>query len=325
MPILAPIAAYDILPDGGARKLDQDWPDLAPAPGAAWRWIHCDRTAPGFIEWSAAHLQRPVRAGLMQAETRPHFESIGDGFLVTLRGINLNPGEESEDMVALRLWIGPGLVVSTRLRRIFAFDDLVRAMVEGKAPVTPAAFVARLIDSLTARIEATTAEREDRTDEIEEILLDDEPDAVGKGEMEIARLARSVIKLRRHIAPQREALSRLATAEGELFGNVEGYEIRNAANRTTRAVEELDTIRDRLASLRAHADSLQAARLGRNSFILSVVAAVFLPLGFLTGLFGVNVAGMPGTSWPWAFAALSGATIAIGTGLWLLFRWMKWF
>ncbi|MDI3334862.1 zinc transporter ZntB [Defluviimonas aestuarii] len=325
MPTLAPIAAYDILPDGKARALDQDWPTPGPGSDVAWRWIHCDRTAPGFIAWSAAHLPHPVRAGLMQAETRPHFESIGDGFLVTLRGINLNPGEESEDMVALRLWIGPGLVVSTRMRRIFAFEDLLRAMAEGQAPATPASFVARLIDALTLRIEATTAEREDRTDEIEEILLDDQPDTVGKGEMEIARLARSVIKLRRHIAPQREALSRLAAAEGELFGSVEGYDIRNAANRTVRAVEELDTVRDRLASLRAHTDSLQAARLGRNSFILSVVAAVFLPLGFLTGLFGVNVAGMPGTDWPWAFAALSGATAVMGLGLWLVFRWMKWF
>ncbi len=325
MPILSPIAAYDIQPDGTARVLDQDWPDPAPGPGAAWRWIHCDRTSPGFVAWSAAHLPRPVRAGLMQAETRPHFEPIGEGFLVTLRGINLNPGEESEDMVALRLWIGPDLIVSTRMRRIFAFDDLVQALADGQAPVTPAAFVARLIDALTARIETTTAEREDRTDAIEEILLDDEPDAVGKGEIEIARLARSVIKLRRHIAPQREALSRLATAEGDLFGNAEGYEIRNAANRTMRAVEELDTVRDRLASLRAHTDSLQAARLGRNGFVLSVVAAVFLPLGFLTGLFGVNVAGMPGTSWPWAFAALSGAMAAMGLGLWFFFRWMKWF
>lgn len=325
MPTLAPIAAYDILPDGGARALDQDWPGPAPGPGAAWRWIHCDRTAQGFIDWSASHLARPVRAGLMQAETRPHFEPIGDGYLVTLRGINLNPGEESEDMVALRLWIGPGLVVSTRMRRIFAFDDLVRAMAAGEAPATSSAFVARLIDALTARIETITAEREERTDEIEETLLDDEPDAIGRGEMEIARLARSVIKLRRHIAPQREALSRLAAAEGELFGSVEGYEIRNAANRTMRAVEELDTIRDRLASLRSHTDSLQAARLGRNGFILSVVAAVFLPLGFLTGLFGVNVAGMPGTDWPLAFATLSVAMVAMGLGLWLLFRWMKWF
>ena len=325
MPRLAPIAAYDFLPGGGARVLDDDWPDPQPGTGAAWRWIHCDRTSAGFVQWSGEHLPPPVRAGLMQAETRPSFDPIGEGSLVTLRGINLNPGEESEDMVALRLWIGPGLIVSTRMRRIYAFDDLVQGIDAGQAPATPAAFIARLIDALTARIETTVAEREDRTDAVEEELLDDRPDAAGKGEMEIARLARSVIKLRRHVAPQREALARLAQSEGEILGAAERYEIRSAANRTTRAVEELDTIRDRLAALRAHTDSLQAARLGRNGFILSVVAAVFLPLGFLTGLFGVNVAGMPGTDWPWAFAALSGGMAAIGLCLWLLFRWMKWF
>ena len=47
-----------------------------------------------------------------------------------------------------------------------------------------------------------------------------------------------------------------------------------------------------------------------------MVAAIFLPLGFLTGLFGVNLAGMPGVDWPWAFAALAGVTAALGLGLW---------
>ncbi len=101
--------------------------------------------------------------------------------------------------------------------------------------------------------------------------------------------------------------------------------MREVANRTFRPVEELDATRDRLASLRSHVDSLHAARIGRQGFVLSVVAAIFLPLGFLTGLFGVNVAGMPGIDTPWAFAVLAVGSAAIGVALYPMFRLMRWF
>jgi zinc transporter len=322
---LIPIAAFDILSDGTARKVTDEWPSPKPGQNALWRWLHFDRTDPGFGIWSSQHLPAAARIGLLQAETRPQSEVIGEGLLINLRGMNFNPGQEIDDMVALRLWVDKGLVITTRQRRIFAFDTLRQEVESGKAASTPAGFVVRIADLLTARIETASAEREDQTDAVEEELLDDHPDAIGTGELQISRLARSVIKLRRYISPQRDALTRLAGSDTNLIGETERDDLSHLANRTTRLVEELDNMRERLSSLRAHTDSLHAARLAHNGFVLSVVAAVFLPLGFLTGLFGVNIAGMPGTDWPWAFAAFSGAMILLGLGLWVLFRWLKWF
>ncbi len=322
---LSPISAFDIRPDGTAVPLTEPWPAAAPGTGATWRWLHCDRTDAGFVLWATEHLPVPVRAALVQVETRPRCEAMEGGLLVSLRGINFNPGAETEDMVSIRLWAADGLVVTTRQRRLFALDEVRDEITSGTAPLNPAAFIARLAGLMTGKIEEVSAAREETTDEIEEVLLDDQPDAVGTGERQIGQLARSIIKLRRHIAPQREALSRLASIETPLIGPAERYELREVANRGLRLVEELDATRDRLASLRAHVDSLHAGRIGKQGFVLSVVAAIFLPLGFLTGLFGVNVAGMPGTDWPFAFHTLAGATVVLGIALWLVFRWLKWF
>ncbi len=322
---LAPISAFDIRADGVAVPVAEAWPGLAPAGGAAWRWLHCDRTAPDFVAWADAHLPARVRAALVEAETRPRAEVMDGGLLLTLRGINFNPGQESEDMVSVRLYAVPGFVVTTRFRRIFAVDELRAEITSGGAPATPMAFVARLVALVSHKIEAVIAAREDATDGIEEVLLDDEPDAIGTGERQISQLARSIIKLRRHIAPQREALAHLAATELPFVTPAERQEFRDVANRSLRFVEELDAVRDRLASLRAHVDSLHASRIGQQGFVLSVVAAIFLPLGFLTGLFGVNVAGMPGVDWPWAFAALTAAMAALGVAMWVVFRWLRWF
>ncbi len=68
----------------------------------------------------------------------------------------------------------------------------------------------------------------------------------------------------------------------------------------------------------------RAQVLGRNSYILSIVAAIFLPLGFLTGLFGVNVAGMPGTETEAAFWVLASFSAISGVVLFLIFKLAKW-
>lgn len=326
---LAPLAAFDIAADGSAQPVAEGWPATRPATrpaaGMAWRWLHFDRTAADFTRWAGEILPAPVRTALLAAETRPRAELLDQGLLVTLRGINFNPGAESEDMVALRVWVTADCVITSRFRRIFAVDELRAEITSGAAPPNPAAFLARLAGMMTARIEEVIGAREDTTDEVEEMLLDDQPDAIGAGERQVSQLARSIIKLRRHIAPQREALSRLAALDLPLIGASERYELREVANRCLRVVEDLDATRDRLASLRSHIDSMHSARIGQQGFILSVVAAIFLPLSFLTGLFGVNVAGMPGADVPWAFAALSAGMVVIGLALWLVFRLLKWF
>ncbi|WP_300039577.1 CorA family divalent cation transporter [uncultured Roseobacter sp.] len=85
--------------------------------------------------------------------------------------------------------------------------------------------------------------------------------------------------------------------------------------------------RPRCESLSALQDHIEADRvhaLGRDNFVLSVVAAIFLLLEFLIGLIGVNVAGMLGTSEPTAFWLLTGASIVGGLLLLLIFKFSKW-
>lgn len=47
-------------------------------------------------------------------------------------------------------------------------------------------------------------------------------------------------------------------------------------------------------------------------YVLSLVAAIFLPLGLLTGLLGINVGGIPGTESPWAFTVVTCGLVALG-------------
>ena len=92
----------------------------------------------------------------------------------------------------------------------------------------------------------------------------------------------------------------------------------------TRLAEELDTIRDRSTVLQEQVIEERAEVMNQRLFVLSILSAVFLPISFVTGLFGVNVGGIPGVESPGAFALLV-VGLALATLLMLaLFRWRRW-
>jgi zinc transporter len=130
--------------------------------------------------------------------------------------------------------------------------------------------------------------------------------------------------MRRFITPQRDAIAALAQLDNWVIEQTESTELREAANLTKRIVEELDATRERLQALQDQLDANRSQALSRHSYLLSVVAAIFLPLGFLTGLFGVNVAGIPGVENPMAFLWLAGVSVMLGLVLFLIFKIADW-
>ncbi len=311
-----PICAFDIAKDGTAKPCTLDDPPIKDG----WRWLHLELGDDALAPWLVGEVPASVATALLLPETRPRFDEIADGALLNLRGVNLNEGADPEDMVALRVWATKDRVLTLRRRRIMAMDDLRQQADAGRAPETPAAFLAEVAEALTVRIETVSLKLEDRVDDLELAIFSDE----NVDGQEMLGLRQTILKLRRFIGPQKDALRNFAHAKGGFVGADVAPHILETANRAARTVEALETERDRMGALQDHLDARTAAQLGRNGYVLSIVAAIFLPLGFLTGLFGVNIAGMPGMETPWAFAALCVVSAVLGVVLYLLFRALKW-
>ncbi len=64
--------------------------------------------------------------------------------------------------------------------------------------------------------------------------------------------------------------------------------------------------------------------MARATYNLTIVATVFLPLTFVTGLLGMNVAGIPESHTPAGFWIVVGALIVLATASWGWLRWKKW-
>lgn len=88
-------------------------------------WLQFDINEDATKQWLLAdgQLREVVSAALLAGETRPRASTISDGVLLTLRGVNLNPGADPEDMVSIRLWIEADRVISTQRRQLLSVVD----------------------------------------------------------------------------------------------------------------------------------------------------------------------------------------------------------
>ena len=308
--------------DGVAREMR--WQDVAAHDSDYdFVWLHLNMVNEEARAWIRAQKDIPYAAAsaLLAGETRPRVTSFDKGIVVNLRGVNLNEGAEPEDMVSVRIWMSEHWIITTRRRRLKAAQD-VRDDIQGGVQVAnPGAIVARLAAKLTERAEPYVQEIEDEVDSLEEAMLGDG----GHGlRAKLADTRQAAVLFRRFIAPQRDALNRLAADDSQLFDQHTKIELREVADRVTRMTEDIDAARERAMVLQDQLTDQRAEEMNRNMMVLSVVAAIFLPLGFLTGLFGINVGGMPGVDDPAAFWMVVASCSVIGVALLLVFRLMKW-
>ncbi|MHA6347014.1 CorA family divalent cation transporter [Roseivivax sp. CAU 1761] len=317
---MTPIFAYDIRADGSARPVAD--PDTAPAADS-YRWVHCDFGDPGVADWLFATLPERAAEILSQPETRPRSLGHAGGVLAILRGLNLDPAaDDPEDLVALRIWVARDRVVTVRRRKVQAAQDLRAAVDRGEGPPSPQMLLVALARNFTDRLESYGVALEDRLDLLEDVLFEDDRDPRHE---DLPELRTAAIRLHRFLGPQATALAGLTDARLPVIDAEAREDLAELADRGQRAVEEMTAIRDRLAALADHVDMRQNARLSKHSYALSVVAAIFLPMSFVTGLFGVNVAGMPGTEHPWAFTRLTLGSLALGWLVWAALKALRLF
>ncbi|MEO3429235.1 zinc transporter ZntB [Pelagibius sp. CAU 1746] len=288
-------------------------------------WAHLQRTSASATRWLAQERGIPplVRQALTAEETRPRCTPLEGGLLLILRGVNLNPDSDPEDMVSIRIWTDGRQLLTVWLRRLLAVTDIDEMLDQGRGPKNVGEFLALLADRLAARMEPVIAEIDDRIDALEDEVLESSSPELRE---RLANVRRQAILLRRYFAPQREALLRLAGDQEATpwLDQRERHLLREAADRITRYVEDLDAGRERASVVHDQLANRISDEMNRGMYVLSVIAAVFLPLGFITGLLGINVGGIPGVESSWAFAAvcLLLAVIA-GLEIWLLRR-LKW-
>ena len=286
-------------------------------------WVHFDYTKEQSIDWitNKSNIDPIAVDALLSQITRPRTTILNDSVLLALRGINLNPNSDPEDMISIRLYINKNIIISTKKRDLFSVNDILQYFKEGTGPKDSSEFLIELTDRLTERMEDYILDLEDRASNLEEQSIESSNAGLRTS---ISQIKRESISLKRYLSPQKEAIYKLYEQKITWFGEYEKIQVREINHRLIKYIEDLDSIKDKISLVQEEISNNLSEQLNQRMYVLSIISAIFLPLGFLTGLLGVNVGGIPGAENSFSFSIFTISLVFIVAIQLYIFRKKKW-
>ena len=309
---------------GGARAIGweaaQGW---NPAHGDEVLWLHLCRVSPGLQGWlvSKLSLPEPTAELLVSDMTRPRAFREGNALVATLRDINFNPGAEPEDMISMQMWSDGTRVITLRRDPQQSPNEICALLARGEGPRDAGAMITQIAELMIDHLSGAVVDINDAIDRLEDNAADL---PMKERAAQIAEIRRDCLALQRHISPEHEALQSISRDAPEWF---EAHDRREMAESIARLRRNLDDINISKESAVVLQDELraQAQAVSQDAtYKLGVMAGVFLPLTFFTGLLGSNVGGIPGSDHPMGFAGVIAACAVITLVILAIFHSRRW-
>ncbi|WP_291722137.1 CorA family divalent cation transporter [Magnetospirillum sp. 64-120] len=307
--------------DGKARA---HRPLAAEAVDFDFVWIHVNfATEPGR-QWLMRHSGLPPQLASMMLDRNEDAgaQVFGSGCLIVLEDRQRDFDADGGEMAEIHVWLEPNRLITGRWKPLAATDRLRFRLEVGDAPPTASALFFDLLEETVADLENFGRKVRRRFDALEDMVLDDAAEGIAG---ELGAIRREAIKLRRRAMPLRQLFARLQNTLPAWVKDEEGERFDPLLTRVERAIGDLQECVEQSRLLHDEFAARSAERSGRNLYILSVLSAVMLPLNLVTGLFGMNVAGLPGlenhAAFWWILAGMGAFTIAVM--VW--FKRKRWF
>ncbi len=306
--------------DGAPRHLGRD--EALAYQGPGFVWLHVDAADEEDLAAIRRNGDIPEIAAnaLVASETRPRCDQIDEGALVNLRGPAATDVEDSDRLVSIRIWVHGRKVRSVTRRPLAAMPTVVAKMDRGVIH-DAGDLVAAFAWAISTQLDPEVAALGDTLDECETSLEDGNIYGMRRS---IAELRSEAIAFRRFVAPDRDALQTLANLGVDWLADDDRLHIREAADRFARMAEELEAVRERAALLHEQLTDMRSEQVDQRSLYISIVAFIFLPLTFITGLLGMNVEGIPYAHSHWAFWGVVIFCVLVGVGVLAWFAARHW-
>jgi magnesium transporter len=174
-----------------------------------------------------------------------------------------------------------------------------------------------IVDQYFGVLEQVDQHIEDLEDEV---LENPSPESLQK----LQRIKRDTITIRSSVWPLREVMHHLQHSESSLVTKATSFYFRDVYDHTVIVIETIEISRDILAGVMDIYLTSLSNRMNETMKILSTIATIFLPLTFITGIFGMNFQGMGVLQWEWGFPVLLILMLVLTGGMLVYFRRKMW-
>jgi zinc transporter len=283
-------------------------------------WLHFSLAHSATEKWLHEHMHlSDVFYESLKDGSRSTRVEIDDGALIAvINDVHYDFAFEPSDISTLWLSVGPHLVVSTRLKPLRSIDNLRDAVRKGARLRSSVDLLVHLMhdqgDVLVKIMRDTTT----KVDDIEDKLL---AGKLATKRASLGSLRRVLVRLQRLLAPEPAAMFRLLKTPPDWISEEDLDDVRQSTEEFNVALRDMAALQERINLLQDEIAGRVAEANNRSLFVLTIVTVLALPINIITGLFGMNVGGVPFNEYPFGFwtvlAIVACITAALG---WIAFK-----
>jgi zinc transporter len=289
--------------------------------GESWLWLNFDlgdeRAAAAIA--SLPHLPPAAVALLLSSDDRQHIESFGQVIGGVVADYERGESPDARRILRWQFVMAPHLFVSARREPGHTLHQLHLDLQSGRSFPD----VLRLFDALIHEFTSATSlllhDITDQLDDMEEKLLDQKDVAYEP----LGLVRRRLVRLHRQAVPLRAVLIHMLSARPAWFPDQAVTDCQRVAARMDSLADDLESLQERAHALQDELKAREAEKTNKRLTVLSIVSALLLPPTLISGIFGMNVAGLPFQDGPQGFALACGLMAASVAVMLIVLRRMR--
>ena len=262
---------------------------------------------------------------LVDTGQRPKYEDFGDYLFVVMKMLYHSRGNNGITSEQVSLIVGHNYVISFQEIEGDVFDSIRERIKTAKGRIRKMGsdyLAYTLLDAVVDNYFVILENLGEKIEDMEEqIIKRPEPKTL----QTIHRLKRDLIYLRKSVWPLRELINGLQKGESGIVKKTTEVYLRDLYDHTIQVIDTVETFRDMVSGMLDIYLSSLSNRMNEVMKVLTIFAAIFIPLTFIAGVYGMNFKYMPELNWRWGYFAVLGFMALVGIVLLGYFKRKKWF
>lgn len=318
------ICGFHLRPDGPAEKMSDHPADWKIPEMTGPVWLHFNLADTRAQQWLAGCERIPpaARERLLSDDRHIGLHMVGGGLTGLLGDVGYEFEADPEGLGLLHVYVDAHLIVTARTHPLKVADLLRREFLKGVIAPTPMTVLVRFAEESSEFFDGIATAQADIINDIEDDVLKYRGPREGG---ELGRVRRLVARLRRHVAAQRQALVTAVHRAPSWCDADELEQLRRACERTDAVAQDLEATQERARLLQEEISNYLGEATNRNLYVLSIITAIFMPITLITGIFGMNIGGLPWLADEGGFFWVMAVMTITALGTLLVLHWRRFF
>jgi magnesium transporter len=273
---------------------------------------------------SQFNLHSLVLEDVVDSEQRPKIDDYGEYLFIVLKMLYAEKSAKTIVHDQVSIVITPTYVISFQTVDGDTFDPVRNRIRQGRGRIREKGsdyLAYALIDTIVDNYFKVLEDLDDKIEELEDRVIS-EPRA--EILQEIQHLKKEMLYIRKSTWPLRDIINTLLRGESSVIKDDVSVYLHDLYDHTIKVLDTVETYRDMLSTILDIYLSSLSNRMNEVMKVLTIMASIFIPLTFITGIYGMNFKRMPELEWNWAYPVLLGIMTIIIIGMLLWFKKRKW-